>query len=193
MKRGSSLFQNFDNKRREFVDHLEDISHEVVRSFMRIFGTDGRLRNWLHNRKLTNAENEDGSSSWPGSSSSIDVDSASEVASDSDESANRATNADRDTRSDWETEQFSPVGKGVEKHSTDVVPNNRKRAFTSGSATRGDGLESVDVSTDIGSSIRHTKLRRTRSADESPVGDLYRPRLLRRRNCLNSYRALASK
>ncbi|KAF5399744.1 hypothetical protein PHET_06680 [Paragonimus heterotremus] len=193
MKRGSSLFQNFDNKRREFVDHLEDISHEVVRSFMRIFGSDGRLRNWLHNRKLTNVENEDGSSSWPGSSSSIDVDSASEVASDSDESANRANNVGRDTRSDWEAEQFSPVGKGVEKRSTGVVPNNRKRAFTSGSATRGDDLEPVDVSTDIGSSIRHAKLRRTRSADESQVEELQRPRLLRRRNCLNSYRALASK
>ncbi|KAF8569857.1 hypothetical protein P879_02617 [Paragonimus westermani] len=193
MKRGSSLFQNFDNKRREFVDHLEDISHEVVRSFMRIFGSDGRLRNWLHNRRLTSVENEDGSSSWPGSSSSIDVDTASEIAYDSDESANRATNVGRNTRLNWESEQFSPVGKGLEKRSASVVPNNRKRAFTSGSATRGDDLESFDVSTDTGSSVRHAKLRRTRSADESPVEDVRCPRLLRRRNCLNSYRALAGK
>ncbi|CAH8495463.1 unnamed protein product [Heterobilharzia americana] len=51
MKRGSSFIQNFDSKRREFVDQLEDISHEVVRSFMRIFGSDGHLRHWWSSRK----------------------------------------------------------------------------------------------------------------------------------------------
>ncbi|KAH8859426.1 Choline-phosphate cytidylyltransferase A [Schistosoma japonicum] len=51
MKRGSSFIQNFDSKRREFVDQLEDISHEVVRSFMRIFGSDGQLRHWWSSRR----------------------------------------------------------------------------------------------------------------------------------------------
>ncbi|CAH8838055.1 unnamed protein product [Trichobilharzia szidati] len=51
MKRGSTFIQNFDSKRREFVDQLEDISHEVVRSFMRIFGSDGHLRHWWSSRK----------------------------------------------------------------------------------------------------------------------------------------------
>ncbi|CAH8475728.1 unnamed protein product [Schistosoma turkestanicum] len=50
MKRGSTFIQNFDSKRREFVDQLEDISHEVVRSFMRIFGSDGHLRHWWSSR-----------------------------------------------------------------------------------------------------------------------------------------------
>ncbi|VDP64000.1 unnamed protein product [Schistosoma curassoni] len=51
MKRGSTFIQNFDSKRREFVDQLEDISHEVVRSFMRIFGSDGHLRHWWSSRR----------------------------------------------------------------------------------------------------------------------------------------------
>ncbi|VDP78215.1 unnamed protein product [Echinostoma caproni] len=76
MKRGSSFIQNMDNKRREFVDHLEYISHDIVRSFMRIFGADGRLRSWFSNRRHALTDSEDHSSmSSPGSTDSQSSDS----------------------------------------------------------------------------------------------------------------------
>ncbi|OON14549.1 putative phosphoglycerate dehydrogenase, partial [Opisthorchis viverrini] len=71
MKRGSTFIQNFDNKRRELVDQLEDISHEFVLSFMRFFGADGRLRSWLNGRKHAITDREDGTVS-PCSSETVD-------------------------------------------------------------------------------------------------------------------------
>ncbi|THD19208.1 Choline-phosphate cytidylyltransferase [Fasciola hepatica] len=59
MKRGSSFIQNMDNKRREIVDHLEYISHDIVRSFMHFFGSDGRLRSWLSKRRSALNYSED--------------------------------------------------------------------------------------------------------------------------------------
>ncbi|KAA0185922.1 Choline-phosphate cytidylyltransferase [Fasciolopsis buskii] len=78
MRRGSSFIQNMDNKRREIVDHLEDISHDIVRSFMHFFGSDGRLRNWFNNRRpaLTDS-NGDRLTSLSGSSDSIGSGSSS--------------------------------------------------------------------------------------------------------------------
>lgn len=63
IRHGSNLIQNFDNKRRELVDHLEDMSQEVIRSFMRIFGSDGRLLNWFHGRMHALTDTEDGRTS----------------------------------------------------------------------------------------------------------------------------------
>ncbi|CAH8438397.1 unnamed protein product [Dicrocoelium dendriticum] len=77
MRHGSTLIQNFDNKRRELVDHLEDMSQEVVRSFMRIFGSDGSLRNWFHGRMHALTDTED-------DRTSPEAGSASELPDDSD-------------------------------------------------------------------------------------------------------------
>lgn len=51
VRRGTHIIQNFDNKRKGLIDQLEDISHEVVRSFLRFFGADGRFRSWLGEKK----------------------------------------------------------------------------------------------------------------------------------------------
>lgn len=44
MSTGSRFFKDVDSKRRGVVGYLEDVSQEVFRSFMNVFGADGSLR-----------------------------------------------------------------------------------------------------------------------------------------------------
>ncbi|VEL24982.1 unnamed protein product [Protopolystoma xenopodis] len=72
VRRGSNLIQNIGSKRREFVYLLEDMSHEMVRSFLRIFGVDGRLLNWFSDTRaaVTRAISPPPSPTFSSSSSS---------------------------------------------------------------------------------------------------------------------------
>ncbi|BHF59274.1 Choline-phosphate cytidylyltransferase A [Sparganum proliferum] len=46
VRKGTHLLHNFGSKRREFVDQLEDLYQEVSQSFIRFFGSRGRLHHW---------------------------------------------------------------------------------------------------------------------------------------------------
>ncbi|VDN29862.1 unnamed protein product [Dibothriocephalus latus] len=46
VRKGTHLLHNFGSKRRDFVVQLEDLYQDVSQSFIRFFGSRGRLRHW---------------------------------------------------------------------------------------------------------------------------------------------------